>query len=122
MLFKFLLIFFFSLSNYAFSQDTNTINSINPVIPIPKPPQAPKERINVPKNINKPGKKNSSSVPIQQNRTPSVTGNSFKDYVYLITGQYLERFGSNFFSNISNQHVSIVNLYLTIIFLIQVTN
>ena len=38
---------------------------------------------------------------MQQNSTFSGTGNSFKDYVYLITGQYLERFGSNFFSNVS---------------------
>ena len=42
---------------------------------------------------------------MQHNSTFSGTGNSFKDYVYLITGQYLERFGSNFFSNISQSTI-----------------
>jgi len=100
MLLKLLLIFFFSFSNSAFSQDASSINSLNPVIPIPKPPQPPKQRIDVPKNINKPNIKNSSAIPMQKNSTFSGTGNSFKDYVYLITGQYLERFGSNFFNNV----------------------
>ena len=105
MLLKLLLIFFFSFSNSAFSQDASSINSLNPVIPIPKPPQPPKQRIDVPKNINKPNIKNSSAKPMQQSSTFSGTGNSFKDYVYLITGQYLERFGSNFFSNVSRPTV-----------------
>ena len=105
MLLKLLLIFFFSFSNSAFSQDASSINSLNPVIPIPKPPQPPKQRIDVPKNINKPNIKNSSAIPMQKNSTFSGTGNSFKDYVYLITGQYLERFGSNFFSNVSRPTV-----------------
>ena len=105
MLLKLLLIFFFSFSNSAFSQDASSINSLNPVIPIPKPPQPPKQKIDVPKNINKPNIKNSSAKPMQQNSTFSGTGNSFKDYVYLITGQYLERFGSNFFSNVSRPTV-----------------
>ena len=105
MLLKLLLIFFFSFSNSAFSQDASSINSLNPVIPIPKPPQPPKQRIDVPKNINKPSIKNSSAIPMQQNSNFSGTGNSFKDYVYLITGQYLERFGSNFFSNVSRSTV-----------------
>ena len=96
MLLKLLLIFFFLLSNSAFSQDASSINSLSPVIPIPKPPQVPEQKINASKNTNKPNIKNSSAVPIQQNRTLSETTNSFKDYVYLITGQYLERFGSNF--------------------------
>ena len=96
MLLNLLLIFFFSFSTSAFSQNVNT-DSLSPVIPIPKPPQPPKQIIDVPKDINEPNIKNPSVVPIQQNRTFSGTGNSFKDYVYLITGQYLERFGSNFF-------------------------
>ena len=79
--------------------------SLSPVIPIPKPPQPPKQKIDVPKNINKPNIKNPSVAPIQQNNTFSGTGNSFKDYVYLITGQYLERFGSNFFSNLSQSTI-----------------
>ena len=102
MLLKFLLIFFFLLGNSAFAQDARSINSLNPVIPIPKPPQAPKQKINLPKNISNTKIKNSSAVPMQHNGTLSGTGNSFKDYVYLITGQYLERFGSNFFRNISH--------------------
>jgi len=105
MLLKFLLIFFFLLGNSAFAQDARSINSLNPVIPIPKPPQAPKQKINLPKNISNTKIKNSSAVPMQHNGTLSGTGNSFKDYVYLITGQYLERFGSNFFSNISNTNI-----------------
>ena len=105
MLLRLLLIFFFSFSNLAFSQDASSISPFNPVIPIPKPPQAPKQRIDVPKNINKLNTKKSSAIPKQQNSTFSGTGNSFRDYVYLITGQYLERFGSNFFTNVSRSTV-----------------
>ena len=105
MLLKLLLIFFFSFSTSSFSQNVNT-DSLNPVLPIPKPPQPPKPIIDAPKeNINKPNIKNPSAVPMNQNNTFSGTGNSFKDYVYLITGQYLERFGSNFFSNDSQATV-----------------
>jgi len=89
----------------AFSQDASSISPFNPVIPIPKPPQPPKQRIDVPKNINKLNTKKSSAIPKQQNSTFSGTGNSFRDYVYLITGQYLERFGSNFFTNVSRSTV-----------------
>jgi len=78
---------------------------LSPTLPIPKPPQPPKQRIDVPKDLNKPNIKNPSAVPMQQNSTFIGTGNSFKDYVYLITGQYLERFGSNFFSNVSQSTI-----------------
>ena len=78
---------------------------MSPILPIPKPPQPPKQIIDVPKDINEPNKKNPSVAPIQQNNTFSGTGNSFKDYVYLITGQNLERFGSNFFSNLSQSTI-----------------
>ena len=104
MLLNLLLIFFFSFSTSAFSQNVNT-DSLSPVLPIPKPPQPPKQTIDVPKNIKQPNIKNPSYDTTQQNSTFSGTGNSFKDYVYLITGQYLERFGSNFFSNVSQSTI-----------------
>ena len=42
---------------------------------------------------------------MQHNNTFNETGNSYKDYVYLITGQRLERFGSNFFSKVTQPNI-----------------
>jgi protein involved in polysaccharide export with SLBB domain len=78
---------------------------LNNALPIPKLPEPPKQQTNIPKNIKKPIVKNQSIIPIEQNKTINGTGNSFKDYVYLITGQYLERFGANFFNNVSQQTI-----------------
>ena len=113
MLFRLLLIFFFSFSNFAFSQNVN-LDSLNPTIPIPQLPQPPKQNNTVPDNTSNPNSINQSNPidqsktdPIQQNSTYDGIGNSFRDYVYLITGQYLERFGSNFFTDSSQ--ATIVN-------------
>ena len=97
--------FFFSLSNLAFSQNVN-VDTLNPILPIPKPPEPPKQKLMFQIIPNKPNIKNSAtSSPMQHNNTFNGTGNSYKDYVYLITGQRLERFGSNFFSKVSQPNI-----------------